>query len=150
MRQVDLWISFFSHLGAKGEPGQVFADLDGRYREPGRFYHTWEHVIDCLGKLDATRSLCDSPLAVELALWFHDAVCNPRADDNEARSAQLALDMAAAMGIDHAFADLSARLILSTAHGSRSSWEDDGDRDAALVQDIDLAILGSAPRIFSA
>ena len=150
MQQLDRWLSFWAILGAKGDPGQVFSDLDRRYKEPGRFYHTWDHVSDCLGELPAARSLCDSPLAVELALWFHDAVCDPRAADNEERSARLARNAAAAMGIDPALADLSARLILCTAHGAESSGEEDGDRDSAVVQDIDLAILGRQPRMFTA
>jgi predicted metal-dependent HD superfamily phosphohydrolase len=148
MKLPDRWLSFWVLLGAKGEPGKVFSDLDERYRGAGRFYHTWEHVSRCLDERAAVHSLCASPLAVELALWFHDAVYDPRGADNEQRSARLARDASDAMGINPALADLSARLILATAHGALPLEEEDGDRDSALVQDIDLAILGAEPRLF--
>jgi predicted metal-dependent HD superfamily phosphohydrolase len=143
------WLAFAGAIGARGGFAETFADLDRRFREPGRFYHTWEHVADCLAGLDAEPGLSDRPEAVELALWFHDAVYDPRAEDNEARSALLLLGAAKRLGIGADLAEASAGLVLATAHlagpGGANGSGSLADRDAAAIRDLDLAILG-APR----
>jgi predicted metal-dependent HD superfamily phosphohydrolase len=157
MNLPERWREFMVSMGALGEVAEVFADLDRRHREPGRFYHTWEHVADCLAELDAHAGLADRPEAVELALWFHDAVYDPRAADNESRSAELLRASAARLGVGGPLASASAVLVLATAHhpggrpaGGRPAGGRPGSRDAALVRDIDLAILGSPPPRFAA
>jgi predicted metal-dependent HD superfamily phosphohydrolase len=150
----DRWRSLIGAIGAHDGGAEIFADLDRRHREPGRFYHTWEHVADCLAGLDAVPGLCDRPEAVELALWFHDAVYDPRAADNEARSAELLLEAAERLGIGADLAEGSAGLVLATAHLARpggAHWQGSlADRDAAAIRDIDLAILGAPPARFDA
>jgi len=144
------WLFLADAIGARGDVAGVFADLDRRHREPGRFYHTWEHVEDCLAELDAARGLCDRPLAVELALWFHDAVYDPRAADNEARSAALIREAAVRLGADPELAAASATLVLATAHLAPPGDASAAGSDAAVIRDVDLAILGSAPGRFAA
>ena len=150
----DRWRSLIGAIGARDGGAEIFADLDRRHREPGRFYHTWEHVADCLAELDAAPGLCDRPEAVELALWFHDAVYNARAEDNEARSAELLLEAAERLGIGADLAEGSAGLVLATAHLAGpcgAHWQGSlADRDAAAIRDIDLAILGAPSARFDA
>src|SRR5690242_14027091 len=63
-------------------------DLARRYSEPHRRYHTLAHVEELLALLrDFELQDRDS---VEAAVWFHDAIYDTRATDNEARSAELA------------------------------------------------------------
>jgi predicted metal-dependent HD superfamily phosphohydrolase len=150
------WPLMIEAIGARGDCRRVFADLDRRYREPGRHYHTWDHVTECLAELDAAPGLCDRSAAVELALWFHDAVYDPRAADSEVRSAELLREAAAQLGIDADLTAASSGLVLATAHlaqpGSVAVWGRDpvSARDADAIRDIDLAILGSAPGRFDA
>ena len=59
------------------------------YAEPQRHYHTLAHIQHCLGMFDQCKSLLANPEAVELAIWFHDAIYVPSACDNEALSAEL-------------------------------------------------------------
>ena len=134
-------------IGARGGSREVYADLDRRHHEPGRFYHTWEHVADCLAALDTAPGLCDRREAVELALWFHDAVYDPRAADNEARSAELLREAAGRLGIAADFENRAAGLVMATAHLADAI---PSDRDAAAIRDIDLAILGAPPDRFGA
>jgi predicted metal-dependent HD superfamily phosphohydrolase len=147
MELLNRWPRLLEAVGAGGDSPGIFADLDRRYREPGRFYHTWEHVADCLAELDTATSLCDAPAAVELALWFHDAVYDPRATDNEARSAVLLRETAGRLGVGADLADRAAGLIMATAHFADVSPP---DRDGAAIRDIDLAILGAPPARFGA
>ncbi len=143
------WTAFAASIGAGGAAAAAaFADLAKRHGNPGRRYHTLAHVADCLAELDAAPGLCDRPDAVELALWFHDAVYDPRAADNEVRSAALLREAAARLGLDPALAARAGTLVRATAHlaGSGDRPSDAGiARDAAAIHDIDLAILG-APR----
>ena len=67
----------------------VYDDLVRRYNEPDRRYHGWAHLTHCLREFDRAAVQMEIPDAVELALWFHDAVYVPCARDNEQRSADL-------------------------------------------------------------
>ena len=147
-REWELWRFFWGSCGAQGEPKRVFDDLDRRYREPHRFYHTWEHVRACLEELTPARPLCRDPIAVELALWCHDAVYDPRARDNERRSAAIASTAAVAMGLGGA-AEAEA-LVLATIHGENTGRGTDWEADTRVVLDVDLAVLGRSPREFAA
>lgn len=152
------WMSFMASLGAPGGAvGAAFDDLARRHGAPGRHYHTLAHVAECLAELDGEPALCDRRDAVELALWFHDAVYEPRAADNETRSAALLLETAAPLGLDARLARRAASLVMATAHlagrepgGGEGAADPRRDRDAAAIHDLDLAILGAEPDRFDA
>ena len=80
---------------------------------------------------------------MELAIWFHDAVYDPRAADNEERSAQLAQAWLGAVRAEPALVDAVGRLILATKKHDASLHA-----DAALLVDVDLSILGQPPARF--
>ena len=108
---------------------------------PERAYHTSDHLRTCLDHLDHDRALVHDPVALGLALWFHDAVYDPRAPDNEARSAEWAR-LALAV-IDPRLGQRVAELVLATGHDGVAA-----DDDARLLVDIDLAILGAEDAAF--
>ena len=74
------------------------AALIARYEEPHRRYHTVQHLDECFARLDDAHALAEHIHEVELALWFHDAVYDPRRPDNEAQSAALPVRKAWAPG----------------------------------------------------
>jgi predicted metal-dependent HD superfamily phosphohydrolase len=111
----------------------VFDRLVAAHAEPHRHYHTLEHVAEVLrvaGRLGA------SP-AVLLAVWFHDAVYDPRAADNEERSATLAAELLGGLGVPAV--ERVADLIRATTHAAGPA-----DAETAVLLDADLAILGAA------
>ncbi|MEA5468385.1 hypothetical protein VB714_05850 [Spirulina sp. 06S082] len=57
------------------------------YREKHRYYHTLQHIEECLILYD--RLPTKSP-TVEIALWFHDVIYNPQGPNNEMQSANYA------------------------------------------------------------
>lgn len=117
---------------------QAYNRLRHRYAEPHRAYHTFEHIKACLNHLDRNWTSAKEPILIELALWYHDTIYDPRAPDNEDRSAQLAVQELASLGVLNNDLARIKRLIEVTKHPSEPE-----DEDEALLLDIDLAILGA-------
>jgi len=139
----ERWLKFWGAVGAAGDPDAPYRALEVRYAEPQRAYHTLRHVAHCLDEFDAVRGLARDPVVVEMALWYHDAVYDPRARDNEERSATLASEVAARMGLSAARTLRVADLIRVSTHAGLAP-----DPDAQLFADIDLAILGRPGEAF--
>ena len=126
-------------------PGEmtVGAELLARYAEEHRRYHTQEHLRRMLEVIDEHAALAGDADAVRLAAWFHDAVYEVFAADNEERSAELALDRLGALGYGRG--DEVARLVRLTAGHAVA----EGDRNGALLADADLAILAGEPEEYA-
>jgi predicted metal-dependent HD superfamily phosphohydrolase len=139
------WKRLWTELGAHTIDGGVFNQLVAAYSERHRHYHTLQHLRECLAHLDAATSLARRPAEVELALWFHDAIYDPRRDDNEQRSADWAASAARAGGCAAEVAQRVHALVLATRTHEAAS----DDPDTRLLLDIDLAILGAAPARFA-
>jgi len=116
--------------------GDVHADLRRRLGGPDRRFHNLLHIRDCLHRFDEVASLLVDRDAVEVALWFHDAVYAPSDGDNERRSAELFL--AASKGADPAFRRRVCGLILATRHQGPAH-----SNDRRFIEDIDLAGFGA-------
>lgn len=132
------WQGAWQALGVMPPAGSLFTELVARYAEPQRVYHNLVHLRDCLARLDAVRALAQQPAELELALWFHDAIYDTHRVDNEAASAQWAQTALLTADVQPASAQRVADLILLTKHNTPPP-----DNDAALLLDIDLAILGA-------
>jgi predicted metal-dependent HD superfamily phosphohydrolase len=110
-----------------------------------RRYHDLHHLAACLRHLDAVRDRLEDADAVELALWFHDAVYWPWSSRNEARSAAWAVRFLSRIGLDIDRVRQVERHVLDTRHVAPPS-----SGDAQWLIDIDLAILGQTPRVYAA
>ena len=122
---------------------QIANELETRYAEPQRSYHTMGHIESCLAWLDWAYLQAHRPAEVELALWFHDAVYDPTRGDNEERSAELARGLLQGHGASADSIERIGEMIRATKTHQASHG------DAALVCSIDLAILGAEPRRFA-
>jgi len=87
--------------------------------------------------LDLALQQSADPPALEMALWFHDAIYDPRAKDNEEESARLAEKHLLTAGAPTGFIESVRALVLATRHHDPSLH-----RDAPIMVDIDLSILG--------
>ena len=124
--------------------------LRGRYAEPHRAYHGQAHVDAMLDGLHANLYAFAVPEAAELAVWFHDAIYDPSAPDNEARSTALMLDQLTGL-TDPAVLQRAATMICATAtHTVPPGLAPDLVRDTALFLDLDLAVLGADPTTYDA
>lgn len=123
----------------------LLAELAKRYSEPHRHYHTLEHLDACLRHLSGVMALLERPHEVALALWFHDAIYDVGATDNEQRSADWARECLLAAGGASDAADRVHASILVTRHDQPAQTS-----DQQLLLDVDLAILGAPDDVFDA
>ena len=86
----ERWDSLWLAAGAKGDPSPWYERLAAAYGEPHRQYHNRQHIAECLREFDEIRDLCQNAPALEFGIWFHDAIYDPTASDNEEKSADLA------------------------------------------------------------
>lgn len=117
-----------------------YVRLVAAYRESHRAYHDESHVDDCLSQLWGIRETIPNVDAIELSLWFHDAVYRPRASDNERKSADWAVQFISDCGPNETLSRDVDRLIMATVHTAAPM-----EPDAKWLVDIDLSILGRAP-----
>ena len=114
----------------------VFDELEARYREPHRRYHTPAHLVHCLSCFDLAADRMEEPDAVEMALWFHDVIYDVPGKDNERRSAEWFATRAGGRGPER-FRSKVYRLIMVTQH--REAPE---TLDESFIVDIDLSSFG--------
>ena len=134
---IDRWLRLMGAFGFDNNE-DTFGSLISAYSEKHRFYHTLKHVSDCLRHLDTCSSMITEQREVELAIWFHDAIYNPLSGKNERKSADWA---ASFLSTNSATDDLKvkiSRLIMATKHDAPPHT-----KDASILVDIDLAILGT-------
>ena len=122
-------------------------ELEAAYAEPHRRYHDRRHIEACLELLAAEVDLTDAERQVlTYAIWWHDAVYDPTASDNELRSAAIAKRALADLDVNLHTRDEVARLILLTA----GHEVEEGDRLGQVLVSVDLAILGAEPDDYDA
>jgi predicted metal-dependent HD superfamily phosphohydrolase len=132
-------------LGGSGDARPEADALLAAWAQPARAYHGTAHLVDCLARLDELPVAAEGADPIEAALWYHDAVYDPRAEDNEERSAAWAERALAGLGIAPGVAAEVARLVRLTRHAEPAT-----DEAGRLVGDIDLSVLGRSPAEFDA
>src|SRR5262245_46333889 len=94
------WNDLLGNLGVEESAAvHAFNDLQARYAEPQRHYHTLEHIAALLTDLASCCDLTQDPAALQLAAYFHDVIYEPRACDNEERSADHAEPVLTRLGV---------------------------------------------------
>ena len=126
------------------------AGLRRRYAEPHRAYHGQAHIDALLAGLAEEGQHIADPAAAELAVWYHDAIYDPRASDNEAQSAALLLRELDGL-VSPAVLSAAAVMVRATAdHVLPPGLSDALRGDVATFLDLDMAVLGAAPDIYDA
>lgn len=132
--------------GLGRESVDSWARLLTRWSEPHRRYHGIGHLSAVLLFINEFADHAEDPDAVRLAAWYHDAFYDPRASDNEERSAVLAETELTALGLaDERVAEVVRLVRLTTGHDPA-----DGDRNGELLNDADLLVLASPPEAYVA
>lgn len=136
----ELWNKACSELRVLDEGQQsMWSLLVARYSEPHRRYHTLEHVGAMCGTLHKFEDQLQSPVAVYIAAFFHDAIYDASSKTNEVDSAVLAKQFLSEHGVESSIIETVEALILATAAHMKETTV----RDADWFLDADLAILGA-------
>lgn len=125
-------------------------ELSALYNAWDRHYHNLAHIEALLALAGDYRALLDDPEAVEAAIWFHDAIYDSKAKDNEARSAALAEKKLAGLTDAGRLGRVSAMILATATHQLPRFDDAAATRDASLFLDMDLSVLGAAPDAFDA
>jgi predicted metal-dependent HD superfamily phosphohydrolase len=141
----DRWDLLALDIGMIGPASEAaIGDVLARHAEPHRRYHSIEHLVEVHAALDELATAgaeAADDVAVRFAAWFHDAIYDPTADDNEAASADLAVLVLEQLGVEpevrHEVADL---IRMTSGHDPA-----DANEAAAALSDADLSILAAAP-----
>lgn len=141
----DRWVALAGCTPASVRVGE---DLVARWSEPHRRYHNLEHLARVLDGVDEFGDHADDLVAVRFAAWFHDAIHDSSAgnQDNEELSAQLAETKLPLLGVPDGCVAEVARLVRLT-RGHEVARD---DRNGAVLCDADLAVLGGAPEEYAA
>jgi predicted metal-dependent HD superfamily phosphohydrolase len=143
----ELQVAWTAAVGSGPDAAGALADVLARHREAHRRYHGVRHVtwvVRHVRELAAEVPL-DDDAAVVVAAFFHDAVYDPHAADNEEQSARLAERVVAELGWDEARGRRVGDLVRATA-----AHDAPPDDDTAVLLDADLAVLGSDPAAYQA
>ena len=130
----------FGALLARADlPPAVTADLSRRHAEPHRAFHDAAHV-GLMWLRHLTHGGDPADRAMALAILFHDAVYEPLAPDNEARSAALLAELAPRTP------DWVREAILATADHHAYAGT---DCRVLRLLDLDLTALAESPEVFA-
>ena len=108
-------------------PPEQESALEAAYATPPRAYHDFSHIREVLRHYDAVAAGPGwvQPVEVQLAVLYHDAIYEAGRSDNEARSADLAVEHIARWlpdaGVD---ANRVAELIVFTARHGKFTPDD--------------------------
>lgn len=145
----DLVAGWRAVVGDAPSAGAAMNDVIRRYTESHRRYHGVDHLVQVVRRAnELLQAESDHPQGVDadtvvLAAWFHDVVYDPRADDNERRSADLAGTVLRALGLQAHMIVAVERLVMATREHRASRL------DEAILLDADLAVLGAVPDVYA-
>jgi predicted metal-dependent HD superfamily phosphohydrolase len=144
----DAWREMLQTLGVSEIAAKPMkAEVVSRYAEQERAYHNLSHALRVWqnAKQYALAEGIKDTGAVQMAALLHDVIYDPKRQDNEALSAELAVRWGQTLGVGYSTVERAAEIILATQkHGPTGSAE------IGLVLDADLAILAAPPADYDA
>lgn len=144
-QQFEAYWQQFSNQLSLGEThsSALLCLLINAYSEPQRYYHTVQHIVECLALFHQIKDQLEDPIAVELAIWFHDVIYDPQATDNEGKSAALMKQQCFQLFEIAKIHKVDDWIIATKKHLPATV------QDLNYLLDIDLAILGSSKQRFA-
>ena len=137
------WFGLFDRTPASEA---AYQRVVGQYRANRLAYHNLAHLYHCFTALEHHYNLADNHTHIQAAIWYHDVIYDPRRADNEELSATFAAEDIPKLRIGGELVDTATvtALIMATKHQALPQG-----KDAMLLVDIDLGILGADERKYS-
>jgi predicted metal-dependent HD superfamily phosphohydrolase len=140
------WVAAVERLGGNaGAAARTSAELERRYQEPHRHYHTNDHIRSVLVDADDLAEQVNLPgpdrAMLTLAVCAHDAVYDGLPGEDERASAAWVRLQLEECELPSSHRERVAAAVLATATHSHSQQEHDAVVE--LLLDADLAILGA-------
>lgn len=114
-------------------------EIQSHYSEKGRHYHTLTHLQNLLDILTEVKGRIEDWDVVLFALFYHDIIYKPTSNNNEEKSAQLAVQRLSGIPFPKEKIDKCQFMILATKTHTVST-----DNDTNYFTDADLSILGQS------
>jgi predicted metal-dependent HD superfamily phosphohydrolase len=136
----ESWLDLCRLIGVPEVTSAYWYDvfLLARYTDSARHYHTLSHISECLAEFDRLdQAQMEDPIALELAIWFHDLEYSTSASNNEEQSAEFATNVLTRAKVEDVLVAHVQDHILATKHDRTPTQP-----DTRLMVDIDLSILG--------
>jgi len=119
---------------------KLFDLLAVRYTENHRYYHNLSHLSAMLVSLNQM-AINQNDDNLRWAIFFHDAIYNPKRSDNELKSAELASLFLHQLNYPETTIILVEKMIMQTVHQFNTA--ENTDDFTKLLIDLDLQILGA-------
>ena len=144
---MDLFLRFQQSVGNADMhlAAECFGQLEKKYTEPGRHYHTFHHIQQLLRLADEFSGVIQKKAVVDLAIFYHDVVYEAGKNDNEIRSAEIAREALEKLGVLlPIIQDVCDYIIATKDHFTVNT----DDTDLKYFLDFDLRILSVDPEIY--
>lgn len=117
-----------------------FCKLMNLYASKDRYYHTIDHLYDCIEMVNRTGGV---NIELWLALFYHDAIYDPKRGDNKNRSSELADEFLKRVGLNLTIRNKVRKLIMATTHKNPPT-----DGEEAVIMEIDTAIFADSAKFW--
>lgn len=130
---------------ASGTIDVIMSDINSRYSEKGRFYHTLTHIDDFLKILNGYENRIHNRESMTFACIYHDIIYDTTKIDNEEKSSDYAGGVLSNLKFSENLILMTKKLIISTKNHIPS----DDTFDSKIFLDGDLSILGTDKEKYS-
>ncbi|WP_417266393.1 phosphohydrolase [Brumimicrobium sp.] len=117
---------------------KCFDEIIHAYESEGRYYHNLEHLKDLFSELERASHLIDDFNLVNIAVFYHDVIYNPTANNNEEKSAEFSSNHLKLMRASEQLIKTVYEAIIATKKHSESE-----NNNINIFTDADLSILGT-------
>ncbi|MFT5647112.1 MAG: putative metal-dependent HD superfamily phosphohydrolase [Aureispira sp.] len=123
---------------------EYYQQLYDLYTDSNRHYHNLVHIFNLLNLVDTYKISIEQPLLFELAVWYHDAIYNAKAKDNELQSAILVQKLFSKYLDSRGLSYVNALIMSTEGHFPKLE-----NQDTYLFLDFDLSILAAESSVYN-
>ncbi|MET3037449.1 hypothetical protein ABXT08_15170 [Chryseobacterium sp. NRRL B-14859] len=117
--------------------GRLWQEIETKYTEKDRYYHTLLHLDHMLQELETVKSHISDYTTVLFSVFYHDIIYNATSKSNEKNSAITAESRLQELGVSKDEIEIISAQIIATKQHQLSE-----DNDINYLLDADLSILG--------